>query len=208
MKYCKIPESVIRRLPKYMRYCTLHTSHELEYVTSSDIAGALDISPSLVRQDLSYFGAFGQQGIGYCVKDLYEYLISVFGIINTKTAILIGAKSFGRIILNSMRLDEIGYRLLAVFDESADEEIQIGEATVPVYNVAALRQFLATQKVDTCVIADHILDVQVIADTAISCGVQSFLNLTDDVIIAKRDIFIENINICDSMLRIKYSISN
>ena len=65
MKKRKISDAVIRRLPRYYRYLDDLHSKGIVRISSSSLGERMDITASQIRQDLSCFGEFGQQGYGY-----------------------------------------------------------------------------------------------------------------------------------------------
>ncbi len=72
MKKQHISDAVIRRLPRYYRYLDDLHSKETVRISSSSLGNRMGITASQIRQDLSCFGEFGQQGYGYnilsCVR--------------------------------------------------------------------------------------------------------------------------------------------
>ena len=68
MKKQNVSDAVIRRLPRYYRYLDdLHGKGSVR-ISSSTLGEKMGITASQIRQDLSCFGEFGQQGYGYNVR--------------------------------------------------------------------------------------------------------------------------------------------
>ena len=65
MKKRKISDAVVRRLPRYYRYLDDLHSKGIVRISSSLLGERMGITASQIRQDLSCFGEFGQQGYGY-----------------------------------------------------------------------------------------------------------------------------------------------
>ena len=70
MKKQKISDAVIHRLPRYYRYLDDLYNKGVVRISSSSLGSKMDITASQIRQDLSCFGEFGQQGYGYNVAEL------------------------------------------------------------------------------------------------------------------------------------------
>ena len=70
LKKQKISEAVIRRLPRYYRYLDDLYNSSVVRISSSSLGSKMGITASQIRQDLSCFGEFGQQGYGYNVEIL------------------------------------------------------------------------------------------------------------------------------------------
>jgi len=65
MRYHRIPDETVRRLPVYLRGA-LHLSQQgVENVSSSELATMLGVNAWQIRKDFSYFGDFGTPGVGY-----------------------------------------------------------------------------------------------------------------------------------------------
>lgn len=70
MRKEKISSAVIRRLPRYYRHLDDLYRTGMVRISSSALAKSMGLTASQIRQDLSCFGGFGQQGYGYNVKRL------------------------------------------------------------------------------------------------------------------------------------------
>ncbi len=68
----RIPEAVIRRLPKYYRYLNDLEQKGIERISSQMMSSDMKLNASQIRRDLNCFGGFGQQGYGYQVSKLKE----------------------------------------------------------------------------------------------------------------------------------------
>ena len=68
----KISETVVRRLPIYLRYLNELSMRNVQTVSSQELGNRLDLNPAQIRKDLAYFGEFGKKGIGYDVSYLIE----------------------------------------------------------------------------------------------------------------------------------------
>ena len=91
----KIPSSTIKRLSIYHRFLQLLATQGTHTISSQNLANLLNLNPALVRKDLSYFGSFGKQGIGYNVYQLAEEISHILGISKEKRVIIIGAGNLG-----------------------------------------------------------------------------------------------------------------
>ena len=80
MKKGKVSNAVIRRLPRY--YGQLDSLYQVGVVriSSSALGKAMNLTASQIRQDLSCFGEFGQQGYGYNVEELRSEIGHILGV--------------------------------------------------------------------------------------------------------------------------------
>ena len=80
MKKQKISDAVIHRLPRYYRYLDDLYNKGVVRISSNSLGAKMDITASQIRQDLSCFGEFGQQGYGYNVAELRAEIGHILGI--------------------------------------------------------------------------------------------------------------------------------
>ena len=80
MKKRKISDAVVRRLPRYYRYLDDLHSKGIVRISSSLLGERMGITASQIRQDLSCFGEFGQQGYGYNILALRTELGHILGV--------------------------------------------------------------------------------------------------------------------------------
>ena len=79
MRKEKISSAVIRRLPRYYRHLDDLYRGGTVRISSSALAKSMGLTASQIRQDLSCFGGFGQQGYGYKVERLRGEVAEVLG---------------------------------------------------------------------------------------------------------------------------------
>ena len=137
MKKQKVSSAVIRRLPRYYRHLNdLHLAG-VERISSSALGKSMGLTASQIRQDLSCFGEFGQQGYGYNVESLRGEVSDILGMNRGHTAVILGAGNLGRALLENFHFQRSGVTLAAAFDVSPDI---VGRTLsgVPVYHVDQL----------------------------------------------------------------------
>ncbi|MHC4889391.1 MAG: winged-helix domain-containing protein [Planctomycetota bacterium] len=64
MRYHKIPDETIRRLPIYLRGLLFLAEQGQESISSRNLADFLGVNSWQIRKDFSYFGDFGTPGVG------------------------------------------------------------------------------------------------------------------------------------------------
>lgn len=202
-KNCKIPDSVIRRIPKYIRYVNKCLSNDVHYATSAEIAESVGISPGTVRNDLNFFGLFGNQGKGYETWKLKVELEKIMGINLCRRAVVIGTEGLGKTIIENYRFENIGYKINAVF-RVGNGYTGSNIKGIPVYDMNRIDEFLKTNAIDVFIIAVTDEMTQDMAEFVISRGAKAILNCTNTDILADSSIFIENLQPVDSLLRLSY----
>lgn len=118
MKKEKISDAVIRRLPRYYRYLDeLHTKGIVR-ISSGSLGKRMGITASQIRQDLSCFGEFGQQGYGYNIMELRAEIGHILGVDDKRRLIVIGAGHLGHALLQNFDFDQGGFLFDTAFDVS------------------------------------------------------------------------------------------
>lgn len=116
MRKQKVSTAVIRRLPRYYRHLNdLHLAG-VERISSNALGESMGLTASQIRQDLSCFGEFGQQGYGYNVEKLRGEISDILGMDRGHTAVILGAGNLGRALMENFHFDRNGVRLSAAFD--------------------------------------------------------------------------------------------
>ena len=99
MKKQKISDAVIHRLPRYYRYLDDLYNKGVVRISSNSLGAKMDITASQIRQDLSCFGEFGQQGYGYNVAELRAEIGHILGIDSGHKIVVIGVGHLGHALL-------------------------------------------------------------------------------------------------------------
>ena len=167
----------------------------------------MNLTASQIRQDLSCFGEFGQQGYGYNVTNLRDEVANILGMSQMHTAIVMGAGNLGRALIENFRFDLSGFHLTAAFD--TDPEL-IGReiAGTPVYSVDKLEEYLAQNPVSVGVLTVPQNVANAISEQLIAGGVKGIWNFTNSELqISDPHMVVENIHFADSLLALSYWIS-
>ena len=196
MKKEKVSSAVIRRLPRYYRH-----------LSALQRAG-VGLTASQIRQDLSCFGEFGQQGYGYNVEKLRGELSDILGMNCGHTAVVLGAGNLGRALIENFHFELSGFRLSAAFDvDSAIVGTSI--SAVPVLHVDTLEEYLRGHSIDVVVLTIPQAVAQETANRLMELGVRGFWNFTNiELSSTDPDVKFENIHFADSLLTLSYRIAN
>lgn len=175
--YKKVPDVVIRRIPLYMRVLERIDPLEMPIISSEQIAQIVGTSSGQVRKDLSYFGVFGKQGVGYHITSLREELKRILKLNREISIGLIGAGNLGAALVRYHQKSKIHHPLeiVALFDID-DKKIGKRIADVEVFSLEDLPRKINEFQIKMMVLAMPAGDVQQIVDICIENGVKSFLN--------------------------------
>lgn len=207
MKRNHVSSAVIRRMPRYYRHLDDLRQLGVERVSSSALGHALGLTASQIRQDLSCFGEFGQQGYGYNVETLREEVAQILGMDQGHTAVIIGAGNLGRALIENFRFSLHGFRLLAAFDVRPDV---VGSkiAVIPILHIDQLEEFAARNPVSVGVLTVPKDAAVETAERLVRLGVRGIWNFTNmELSISDPSIVVENVHFGDSLLALSYMIS-
>ncbi|MGE5581256.1 MAG: redox-sensing transcriptional repressor Rex [Bacillota bacterium] len=201
----QIPEAVIKRLPVYHRYLAELGKLEVERISSPELAAKMGITASQLRQDLSWFGSFGQQGYGYRVKELLQEFKRILGLNQELNLVLVGAGNLGRAIASYTNFRERGFRIRAIFDT---KESLIGEeiGTVKIRPLSELQNYLEKQKIEIGVITTPASAAQEIADLLVSGGVKGIWNFAPLKLRVPEGVVVEHVHISESLLILSFKL--
>ena len=207
MKRQNVSDAVIRRLPRYYRYLDdLHIRGTVR-ISSSTLGEKMGITASQIRQDLSCFGEFGQQGYGYNVEELRTEIGHILGVDNQHSIIIVGVGNLGRALMQNFHFHDTGFLLEAAFDVSpalAGSQV----ACTPILDMTELDQFVRAHRPDVAVLTVPQAAAQATANRLIDLGVRGFWNFTN-VELSSDDpgVRFEDVHFADSLLTLSYRIT-
>lgn len=208
MKKDKISSAVIRRLPRYYRHLDELLRAGTVRISSGSLAKSMGLTASQIRQDLSCFGGFGQQGYGYNVERLRAEVADILGMNRNHTVAILGAGNLGRALMENFPFAYNGFRLTAAFDVNP-ELVGTRLSGTPVYHVDTLEDYLRDTPVSVCVLTVPAGAAEAVARRAAACGVAGIWNFTN-VELPQQDmpgVQIEDVHFADSLLTLSYMIS-
>ena len=168
----------------------------------------MSLTASQIRQDLSCFGGFGQQGYGYKVERLRSEVAEILGMSRDHTLIILGAGNLGRALIENFPFAANGFRLVAAFDVNP-ELVGAPLGGVPVLHMDELEDFLGDCSASVGVLT---VPARVAVDSAqrlAAGGVTGIWNFTN-VELPERElpgVRVENVHFADSLLTLSYMIS-
>ena len=162
MRYHKIPDETIRRLPQYLRVLQYTFGGSRQNISSQGLADITNVNASQIRKDFSYFGAFGKPGVGYSSETLIKQISKILKLdIRHKTA-LIGLGNLGSALLRYPGFGMFSFDIAAVFDNNPKK---IGKKinSLAVEDVSKIKT-LKQRGIALCIIAVPIESAQLVAD--------------------------------------------
>ncbi len=204
MEKQKVSLVVVRRLPRYYRYLGDLLKAGITKISSKELGNQMGLTASQIRQDLSCFGGFGQQGYGYNVSHLYKEIGQILGTEHIYKAVMIGGGNLGRAIANHIEFQKRGFNLIGIFDIRQDA---IGTKIngVPIYDMKDLESFVTENKPAVGILTLPREDAFEVAVRLKNLNVEWLWNFSNDDIILE-GVGIENVHLEDSLMTLCYRI--
>lgn len=203
----QISSAVIRRLPRYFRYLRELIRNNIMRISSKDLAEKMNVTASLIRQDLNCFGGFGQQGYGYNVKYLYNEISNILGVDKHYTAIIIGMGNLGHALANNPLFEKRNVAIKGLFDVS--ESVigkKVGELTI--MDMADVTDFCRENKIDIAVLTLPKSEAPTVAKTLARAGIRGFWNFSNmELSLPDFNVKIENIHLGDTLMTLCYELA-
>lgn len=200
-----VPAAVIKRLPKYHRYLEELLNEGREKISSQQLGEIVGVSAPQLRQDLNYFGNFGQQGYGYNVKKLYNSLAEVMGIQQKSNMVLVGVGNVGQALVNSKDFEKRGFYLSAIFDTNP-KLIGLEINGLVVKDVVELKDYIAENDINIGVITVPASSAQEVANKMIKAGIKGIWNFSPVDLKTPPTIQVENEHLTEGLLRLSFKI--
>jgi len=192
MKYRKIPDETIRRMPMYLRALSLVGQEGQQTISSRQLAERLHLKPPQIRKDLSYFGAFGTRGIGYPVVSTAQQIRTILRLDVPQKAALIGAGQLGTAIAAYPGFSVFGFDIAAVFDnDPAKIGKHIGRVVIEHINAV---DSLEDRSIRLAILAIPAEAAQACADRLVRAGVKGILNLAPCYLVVPKRVKVVSID--------------
>ena len=172
-------------------------------MSSGDIAAAAVIKASQFRKDLSYFGEFGIQGLGYPVEDLLKRITSIMRLDRRRKVVLLGAGNLGSALGNFPGFSRWGFDLVYVFD-SSPQKVGTDLNGIEVEDIATLPKPL---DVELGVLAVPPEAAQACAELLTGSGVKAILNFTSRTLRAPDGTVVRNVNLTHELAILAYDLA-
>jgi redox-sensing transcriptional repressor len=190
----KVSKFTLKRLPHYYRFISDYLEDEQKFVSSEEMAKAVQINAVQIRRDLMLFGAIGIPGVGYSVPELKLKLEAILGLNNINEAVLVGVGRLGRAIIDYPGFERYGLNIVALFD--ADPAV-IGEKINgrEIFPVKELSHIVKRLHIKVGIITVPSPWAQSVADTLVRSGVKAIWNFApaalkvpDGVVVRNEDL--------------------
>lgn len=187
------PDVVIRRLPLYARSLRYLLQEGITSVSSQELGDRINVTAAQIRKDLSYFGEFGKQGIGYDVEKLLNQIEHILGLNQEWPVALVGIGPLGQAIVRYEGFRRQGIRIAALFDsDPAKIGTEINGLTI--MGDEQIPQVIRDQGIKLAIVAVPASRAQEVADLLVAAGVRAILNYAPMIIQAPEGVWVRHID--------------
>ena len=202
MRYSRIPDETIRRLPIYLRGLILASEQDRTNISSNNLADYVGVYPWQIRKDFSYFGDFGTRGVGYNVGKLIKEIKRILKLNVGQKAALVGVGNLGMAILAFPGFSIYGLDITAAFDVNP-KKIGRKIKDVTIENISKLGT-IKRRKIKLAVMAIPRKAAQETADVLVKAGVRGILNFSPSFLVVPKKVKVITIDIAMDMARLPY----
>ena len=203
-----IPKRTLQRLPIYLSHLKGLEDSKVLYVSSPQIAKALNLNEVQVRKDLAMVCTkSGRPKKGFELKLLIKDLESVLGYGDISEAILAGAGNLGKALLSYPGFEECGVKIIAAFDRNPNmvgEEI--GGKTV--FAMSRMRNLCERMKVKIGVITVPEESAQEVCNMMVESGIKAIWNFARINLKVPEDVIVHDENLAVALSLLSISLND
>ena len=202
MRYHKIPDETVRRLPIYLRGLMLSATQGREHISSKSLADFVGVNSWQIRKDFSYFGDFGTPGVGYNIESLAKQIKKILRLDVVRKAALVGVGDLGSALLAYPGFRTYGLDIVVAFDVDPKK---IGQTVngVEIENITRIAT-LQERGISLAIVAVPHAAGQFTVDKLVEAGVRGILNFAPCKIDAPRRVKVITLDIAMELARLPY----
>ncbi|NNE00443.1 MAG: redox-sensing transcriptional repressor Rex [Pirellulaceae bacterium] len=200
-----LPQPAVGRLSLYYRELHRLLDGGTQSVNSRELGRLVDVSPAVVRRDLSTLGTIGRRGVGYTVPLLIEAIGQVLGSGRQWRVVLVGVGSLGDALLRYRGFERLGFELIAAFDV-APARIGTEIGGVQVRDASELDDALKQLTPDLAILAVPAEKAADVANQLVAGGVSGVLNFAPTTLRLSSRVAVVNVDLASELQRLAFSV--
>ena len=198
-----ISKHTLQRLPMYLSYIQGLPEDAPKNISATTIAEALQLNDVQVRKDLASVSSSGKPKVGYNVKDLIAELEAFLGYNDIDNAVIVGAGSLGKALLNYSGFKAYGLNIIAAFDLCEEPTEFQGKTVFP---IAQLGSFCRKVNVHIGIITVPASSAQEICDLLVESGIRAIWNFAPVHLVVPDGILVQNENMASSLALLSHHL--
>jgi redox-sensing transcriptional repressor len=204
MRYHKIPDETVRRLPVYLRGLMVSANQGDKYISSRSLAEFVGVDSWQIRKDFSYFGDFGTRGVGYDTERLAKEIKKILRLDVIRRAVLVGVGDLGSALLAYPGFGVFGLDIVAAFDIDPKK---MGKTVnrVTIEDFAEIDS-LKGRDISLAIIAVPRAAAQLAVDKLVTAGIKGVLNFAPCKVSVPKRVKVITLDIAMELARLPYYI--
>ena len=199
-----VPKATLQRYPIYLKALRKLSNSGVERIMSRELSEYVNIQPTTIRRDFSFFGNLGKQGYGYDVSKLIDIFSQELGLEFDEKIILVGAGNLGRALMKYNKWNYVVGEITCAFDISPDRQgVRFG---IPVYDLADLE--VKIPKGCRIAILTASGDIQPTVDRLIACGIVGIVDFTHEHIQVPKGVAIKSVDVVSSIQELVFETNS
>lgn len=202
------PEISVSRLAVYLRFLEdyLKENGPQSTINSSQLEQFLNISHHQIRKDLSYFGKFGERGVGYRAEELKESISRILGLGKKWNICLCGMGNLGSALFAYKGFKEMNLNIAVIFD-SDPRKVGVSADGIKVYSPKDMKSVIKKMGINMAIIAVPPDQAQDTADKLIKCRVRAILNFAPIKLTVPAGVKLRNVDLATELINLTYFLS-
>lgn len=203
----RLPQPAVGRLSLYYRELRRLLDEGEPSLNSQALGRLVNVSPAVVRRDLSALGTIGRRGVGYDIAILVDRIGRVLGSGVQWNVILVGVGSLGHALLRYRGFDRLGFNLKVAFDNDSNlVGTKIGG--IEVLDAADLSSVLAVETAELAILALPAEHAAEVAATLVACEIKGILNFAPTTLSLGGDIAVVNVDLASELQRLAFAVQS
>ena len=202
MRYSRISDETIRRLPIYLIGLMFSLEQGREGISSQNLANLVGVNPSQIRKDFSYFGGFGIRGVGYKIEILVKQIKKILKLDVVQKAALVGVGNLDSAVLAYQGFGTYGFDIAVAFDANP-KKVGNKIKNIVIEDISNLPT-LKRRKIKRAIITVPRKAAQKIADKLVKAGVKGILNFSPCYITVPKKVKVITIDIAMDLACLPY----
>ena len=202
------PDISITRLAVYLRFLEDYSEENYGRATinSEELARFLDMNPHQIRKDFSYFGKFGERGVGYRIKEQKDAIRQILGLHKKWNLCLCGLGNLGSALFAYRGFREMNLNIVAVFD---DDPKKVGKTIqgIEVFLPKHIKHLVKQLHIAIAIIAVPSLEAQGIVDKLTVAGIRAILNFAPVKLNAPTRVKLRNVDLATELINLTHFLS-
>lgn len=200
-----LPTPAVGRLSLYFRELHHLIENHVGSINSRQLGELVNVTPAVVRRDLSDIGSTGVRGVGYDTVNLADRIGKVLGSGQVWNVVLVGVGSLGHALLRYRGFERLGFRLAAAVDKDDSRVGQkIGSTTIE--SADLLADILKQRPSELAILAVPAEHAPETASLLVGGGIRGILNFAPITLRLPNNVAVVNVDLASELQRLAFGV--